>query len=57
MEFTHAVMDDGDMIRKYRWSNKEAKWYQDTHKDIQVIRLFNFLGKELNKNFREANIL
>lgn len=39
MNFTHAVMDDGDMIRKYRWSNKEAKWYQDTHKDIQVIRL------------------
>lgn len=39
MEFTHAVMDNGDMIRKYCWSNKEAKWYQDTHKDIQVIKL------------------
>ena len=39
MDFTHAVMDDGDMIRKYRWSSKEAKWYQDTHKDIQVIKL------------------
>jgi len=39
MDFTYAVMDCGDMIRKYRWSSKEAKWYQDTHKDIQVIRL------------------
>lgn len=39
MDFTYAVMDSGDMIRKYRWSSKEAKWYQDTHKNIQVIRL------------------
>jgi len=39
MDFTHAVMDSGEIIRKYRWSNKEAKWYQDTHKDIQVIKL------------------
>jgi hypothetical protein len=39
MNFTHAVMDNGDMIKKYRWSNKEAKWYQDTHKNIQVIKL------------------
>lgn len=39
MDFTHAVMDNGEVIRKYRWSNKEAKWYQDTHKEIQVIKL------------------
>ena len=37
--FTHAVVDDGDIIRKYRWSKREAKWYQDTHPDIKVVAL------------------
>ena len=39
MDFTHAVVDDGDIIRKYRWSKREAKWYKDTHPDIDVIAL------------------
>lgn len=39
MNFTHAVVDDGDIIRKYRWSKREAKWYKDTHPDIQVVEL------------------
>jgi hypothetical protein len=37
--FTHAVLDDGDIIRKYRWSKREAKWYKDSHPDIDVIQL------------------
>ena len=37
--FTHAVVDDGDIIRKYRWSKREAKWYQDTHPYIKVVAL------------------
>ena len=37
--FTHAVVDDGDIIRKYRWSKREAKWYQDTHPYINVVAL------------------
>jgi hypothetical protein len=39
MSFTHAVVDDGDIIRKYRWSKREAKWYKDSHPDIDVIEL------------------
>ena len=39
MDFTHAVVDDGDIIRKYRWSKREAKWYKDTHPDIDVVQL------------------
>ena len=28
--FTHAIVDDmGDIIRKYRWSSKEAKWHKE----------------------------
>ena len=39
MDFTHAVVDDGDIIRKYRWSKREAKWYKDSHPDIDVVEL------------------
>ena len=39
MNFTHAVVDDGDIISKYRWSKREAKWYRDTHPNIQVVEL------------------
>ena len=28
--FTHAIVDDmGDIIRKYRWSSKEAKLHKE----------------------------
>ena len=39
MNFTHAVVDDGDIIRKYCWSQREAKWYKDTHPNIDVVAL------------------
>jgi hypothetical protein len=45
VDFSHAVIDDnGDIIRKYRWSAKEAKWHKDQGKnviklDVQVIKI------------------
>ena len=28
--FTYAVVDDdGEILRKYRWSAKEAKWHKE----------------------------
>ena len=45
MDFSHAVIDDnGDIIRKYRWSAKEAKWHKDQGKnviklDVKVIKI------------------
>ena len=28
--FTYAVVDDmGDIIRKYRWNAREAKWHKE----------------------------
>jgi len=28
--FTHAIVDDmGEIIRKYRWNAKEAKWHKE----------------------------
>lgn len=55
MDFTHAVVDDGDIIRKYRWSKREAKWYRDTHPDIQVVELPKEEVKPFNFNdYEEA---
>ena len=33
--FTHAIVDDdGEVIRQYRWSNKEAKWHKEQGKNV-----------------------
>lgn len=30
LPFTYAIVDDdGEVIRKYRWNAKEAKWHKD----------------------------
>lgn len=40
MPFTHAVLDDeGEVVRKYRWSRKEAKWFTENNKDVIVVEL------------------
>ena len=38
--FSYAVIDDeGEVIRKYRWSVKEAKWFTENNTSVKVIRL------------------
>ena len=38
--FSYAVVDDeGEVIRQYRWSVKEAKWFTDNNPHVKVIRL------------------
>ena len=33
--FTHAVVDDmGDIIRKYRWNVREAKWHKEQGSNV-----------------------
>jgi len=55
MDFTHAVIDDGEIIRKHRWSKREAKWYKDTHPDIEVIELPKAPKEIFNtNNYEEA---
>lgn len=39
LPFTHALVEDGEIVRKYRWSRREAKWYRETHKDVTIITL------------------
>jgi hypothetical protein len=38
--FSYAIVDDeGEVIRQYRWSVKEAKWFTDNNPHAKVIRL------------------
>ena len=39
LPFTHALVEDGEIVRKYRWSRREAKWYRETHKDVTIVTL------------------
>jgi hypothetical protein len=33
--FSHAVVDeDGEIVRKFRWSAKEAKWHKEQGKNV-----------------------
>ena len=38
--FSHSVLDDeGEVIRKHRWSVKEAKWFTENNPNVKVIKL------------------
>jgi hypothetical protein len=38
--FSYAVIDDeGEVIRKHRWSVKEAKWFTENNPDVKVVKL------------------
>ena len=38
--FSYAIVDDeGEVIRKHRWSVKEAKWFTENNPDVKVIKL------------------
>ena len=38
--FSYAVIDDeGEVIRKHRWSVKEAKWFTENNPHVKVIKL------------------
>ena len=33
--FTYAIVDDdGEVLRKYRWTPKEAKWHKEQGKNV-----------------------
>ena len=46
--FSYAIVDeDGEIVRKFRWSAKEAKWHKEQGKnviklDVEKPKPFNF---------------
>ena len=46
--FSHAIIDDeGEIIRKHRWSAKEAKWFAENNPSVKVIKLVKEKVKEI----------
>jgi hypothetical protein len=38
--FTYAVVDDdGEVLRKYRWTPKEAKWHKEQGKNVVKLEV------------------
>jgi len=54
--FSHAILDDdGEIIRKHRWSNREAKWFKDNNPSITVIKLEKVVEPKFDlSKFEEA---
>jgi len=49
--FSYAVVDDeGEVIRKYRWSVKEAKWFTGKNPNAKVIKLIVEKPKPFDTN-------
>ncbi len=45
--FSYAILDDdGEVVRKHRWSAKEAKWFKDNNPNVTVIKLEKQIIKE-----------
>jgi hypothetical protein len=38
--FTYAVVDDdGEVLRQYRWTPKEAKWHKEQGKNVVKLEV------------------
>lgn len=45
--FSYAILDDdGEVVRKHRWSVKEAKWFKDNNPNVTVVKLERQIIKE-----------
>jgi hypothetical protein len=52
--FTHAIVDDmGDIIRKYRWSSKEAKWHKEQGSIVIKLEVVKEIPFDIN-NYEEC---
>jgi len=50
--FSHAIVDeDGEIVRKFRWSAKEAKWHKEQGKNVIKLEVEK---KSSSNPFQEA---
>ena len=55
LPFTYAVVDDdGEVLRKYRWNAREAKWHKE--QGSNVIKL-EVIKQEENNSYDELSKL
>jgi len=52
--FTYAVVDDdGEILRKYRWSAKEAKWHKEQGSIVIKLEVVKEIPFDIN-NYEEC---
>lgn len=46
--FTYAVIDDdGEILRQYRWTPKEAKWHKEQGKNVIKLEVVKEVKEDL----------
>lgn len=50
LPFTHAIIDDdGEIIRKHRWSAKEANWHKDQGQNVIKLEVVKEVKEDVFK--------
>ena len=39
-DFTHEVYDGEELLRKYRWTRDQARWYSEQHPSLTIVKLY-----------------
>jgi hypothetical protein len=48
LPFTYAVVDDdGEVLRKYRWNAKEAKWHKEQGSNVIKLEVVKETKKDV----------
>ena len=48
LPFTYAIVDDdGEVLRKHRWTPKEAKWHKEQGKNIIKLEVVKEVKEDL----------
>ena len=54
LPFTYAIVDDmGDIIRKYRWNAREAKWHKEQGSIVIKLEVVKEIPFDIN-NYEEC---
>ena len=54
LPFTYAVIDDeGEVLRKYRWNAREAKWHKEQGSNVIKLEVVKEKPFDLN-NYEEC---
>ena len=54
LPFTYAIVDDmGDIIRKYRWIAREAKWHMEQGSIVIKLEVVKEIPFDIN-NYEEC---
>jgi hypothetical protein len=55
LPFTYAIVDDdGEILRKHRWSPKEAKWHKEQGNNVIKLEV---VKQEENNSYAELSKL